>query len=45
MISCLFEDIAPIKVSSDLLATKTSYIIDNEGFIEGDIVLVFCSDT
>jgi rRNA maturation RNase YbeY len=44
MISCLFEEIAPIKVSSDLLALKTTYIIDNEGFIEGEIVLIFCSD-
>lgn len=45
MTTCLFEDITPFKVSSDLIASKTNYIIDNEGFVEGDVVLIFCSDT
>lgn len=44
MTTCIFEDIAPFKVPVDLFSSKTSYIIDNEGFIEGDVVLVFCSD-
>lgn len=45
MITCLFEDIAPFKAPIDLFSLKTSYIIDNEGFIEGDVVLIFCSDS
>ena len=45
MTTCLFEDITPFKVSIDLIASKTNYIIDNEGFVEGDVVLIFCSDT
>lgn len=44
MTTCIFEDITPFKVPVDLFSSKTSYIIDNEGFIEGDVVLVFCSD-
>ena len=45
MTTCLFEDITPFNVSIDLIASKTNYIIDNEGFVEGDVVLIFCSDT
>lgn len=45
MTTCLFEDITPFNVSIDLIASKTNYMIDNEGFVEGDVVLIFCSDT
>ena len=44
MTSCFFVDIEPFNVSLDVYQHKISYIIDNEGFKEGDIVLVFCSD-
>ena len=44
MTSCFFEDIQPFDVSLDLYSRKTSYIIDNEGFIEENIVIIFCSD-
>ena len=45
MTTCFFEDIEPFDVSIDLYCRKISYIIDNEGFKEGSIVLVFCSDS
>ena len=45
MTTCFFEDIEPFDVSIDLYRRKISYIIDNEGFKEENIVLVFCSDS
>ena len=44
MTSVFFEDIDPFNISVDLFSTRISYIIENEGFKEGDIVLIFCSD-
>jgi len=44
MTSVFFEDIAPINIPEVYFSNKISYIIENEGFIEGNIVLVFCSD-
>ena len=44
MTTCFFEDIESFNVSIDLYSRKISYIIDNEGFKEENIVLVFCSD-
>ena len=44
MTTCFFEDIESFDVSLDLYSQKISYIIDNEGFIEENIVIVFCSD-
>ena len=45
MTTCFFEDIEPFDVSIDLYRRKISQIIDNEGFKEENIVLVFCSDS
>ena len=45
MTTCFFEDIEPFDVSIDLYRRKISYIIDNEGFKEENVVLVFCSDS
>ena len=45
MTTCFFEDIEPFDVSIGLYRRKISYIIDNEGFKEENIVLVFCSDS
>ena len=45
MISCFFEDIESFEVSLELYTEKISYIIDNEGFIKENIVIVFCSDS
>ena len=45
MISCFFEDIESFEVSLELYTQKISYIIDNEGFIKENIVIVFCSDS
>ena len=44
MISCFFEDIEDFDISLELYRRKISYIIDNEGFKEENIVLVLCSD-
>ena len=44
MISCFFEDIEYFDISLELYRRKISYIIDNEGFKEENIVLVMCSD-
>tara|TARA_E500000331_G_C16843182_1_gene534429 strand:- start:188 stop:592 length:405 start_codon:yes stop_codon:yes gene_type:complete len=44
MISCFFEDIEYFDISLELYRRKISYIIDNEGFKEENIVLVLCSD-
>lgn len=44
MISCFFEDIEDFDISLELYRRKISYIIDNEGFKEENIVLVMCSD-
>ena len=44
MTSVFFEDIEPFNVSVDFFSNKISYIIENEGFKEGNIVLIFCSD-
>jgi rRNA maturation RNase YbeY len=45
MIPCFFEDIDPFNISLDIYSEKTSYIIDNEGFIKGDISIILCSDS
>ena len=45
MISCFFEDIESFEVSLELYTEKISYIIDNEGFVKENIVVVFCSDS
>ena len=45
MTTCFFEDIEPFDVSIDLYRRKISCIIDNEGFKEENIILVFCSDS
>ena len=45
MTTCFFEDIEPFDVSIDLYRRKISHIVDNEGFKEENIVLVFCSDS
>ncbi len=44
MISCFFEDIEDFDISLELYRRKISYIIDNEGFKEENVVLVMCSD-
>lgn len=44
MISCFFEDIEDFDISLELYKRKISYIIDNEGFKEENVVLVMCSD-
>ena len=45
MISCFFEDVESFEVSLELYTQKVSYIIDNEGFTEENVVIVFCSDS
>ena len=45
MISCFFEDVESFEVSLELYTQKVSYIIDNEGLTEENVVIVFCSDS
>ena len=44
MTSFFFEDIKPFDFFIEKYRKKISYIIDNEGFIKGNISIVLCSD-
>ena len=44
MFAFFFEDIEDFDISLELYRRKISYIIDNEGFKEENVVLVMCSD-
>jgi rRNA maturation RNase YbeY len=45
MIPYFYEDIEPLNISLKKHSEVISYIIDNEGFNQGDISIIFCSDT